>query len=714
MVSIGHLTRTVLALALLCAASTHTGAQQQPPPATPPPAETPPPATAKPTDQQPQKPPDPQQPPIFRSGINYVRVDVIVSDKKGEPIIDLTQNEFEVTEDGKPQTVESFKLIRVTGSPEPGEAPARPIRTLYDQELEAQREDARIFVIFLDDYHVKRGAGMAVKEPLMRFLKNQIGPLDLVALMYPLTPVADVTLSRNHDAVAQAISQFDGRKHDYTPRNSLEEKYIMYPAVVVEQVRNQVSLSALKSLCLHLGSMREGRKHVILVSEGYTNSLPATMNDPIASMPGYGNPNRGRQGVEETDREQTARFFAQVDIYTELKEVYNAANLTNTAIYALDPRGLAVFEYDINQGVGLQQDKAYLDSSLDTIRVLADQTDGRAIVNRNDLASGLKQIVRDSSAYYLLGYNSIAPTDGKFHDIKVRVKRPGVDVRSRKGFWSLTTEITERAKRAPVPEADPVVTEALATLAKPVRGRPVRTWIGTDPGSNGKTRVTFVWEPVPAVPGERRDTVARVSVMAAGVDSGTAFFRGRVPAQNGGSASSEAAPASRQAGAVEASRTVFDATPGKMQIRLSMESPAGDVVDTEIKEIDVPDFTTPQAALGTPILLRARSAVEARTVRADPAAVPSALREFRRTDQLLIRVVSYGPGQTPPKTTARLLSRGGQAMRDLPIEPSSDSLPFNQIDLPLAPLAPGEYLIEIKAEGEGKNTRQMVAFRVTS
>ena len=73
--------------------------------------------------------------------------------------------------------------------------------------------------------------------------------------------------------------------------------------------------------------------------------------------------------------------------------------------------------------------------------MLADETDGRAIVNRNDLAKGMQQIVRDSSAYYLLGYNSTqAPQDGKFHEIKVRVKRPGVQVRARKGYWALTAD----------------------------------------------------------------------------------------------------------------------------------------------------------------------------------------------------------------------------------------------------------------------------------
>src|SRR4029077_8285469 len=87
-----------------------------------------------------------------------------------------------------------------------------------------------------------------------------------------------------------------------------------------------------------------------------------------------------------------------------------------------------------------------------SLRTLAENTDGRAIVNRNDLANGMKQIIRDSSAYYLLGYSSTAaPADGKFHEIKVRVKRPGLQVRARKGYWALTAEETSRAPAPPNP-----------------------------------------------------------------------------------------------------------------------------------------------------------------------------------------------------------------------------------------------------------------------
>ncbi len=126
----------------------------------------------------------------------------------------------------------------------------------------------------------------------------------------------------------------------------------------------------------------------------------------------------------------------------------------------------------------------------------------------------MKQIVRDSSAYYLLGYTSAqAKLDGKFHAITVRVKRPGVQVRARKGYWAMTPESTRRAPGAgtadPVARAAaaPAFEAALAAANQPSRSRVVRTWIGTSRGENGRTRVTFVWEPVSRAAGDRSERV---------------------------------------------------------------------------------------------------------------------------------------------------------------------------------------------------------------
>src|SRR5712691_1706064 len=400
-----------------------------------------------PGDAQDQQPPQP--PPVFRTGINFVRVDVIVTDKSGKPVADLKQSDFQVTEDNKPQAVETFKLIKLDGGAVPGaDGPPQPIRSDSDEELEAARDDVRLFAIFLDDYHTRRGASMSVREPIAKFISTQLGPSDMIGLMYPLESVSSVRMTRDHDRIIRGLASFVGRKYDYTPRNRLEEQYANYPAETVELIRNQVSLSALKGLITHMGSLKEGRKALILVSEGYSNTLPPQLRDPVASVPGLDNPARDDPQAGLNDPTEASRqFFDDSTMSLTLREVWDLANKNNVAIYAVDPRGLPVSEFDVSQpNMSTQVDRQYLNATMDTLRTLALQTDGRAIVNRNDLATGMTQIVRDSSAYYLLGYNSTqAPADGKFHEIKVQVKRPGVQVRARKGYWALTTEDVARA-----------------------------------------------------------------------------------------------------------------------------------------------------------------------------------------------------------------------------------------------------------------------------
>ena len=148
----------------------------------------------------------------------------------------------------------------------------------------------------------------------------------------------------------------------------------------------------------------------------------------------------GRAGWADAGRIDAQEFFLQTDILSDIRSVYELANRYNTAIYALDPRGLAPFEFDLStQGqanVSLTKDRAMLENTMDTLRILADETDGRAIVNTNDLEKGLRQIVRDSSADHLLGYTStLSQPDGRFHKINVRETCQALQLRARPGYW---------------------------------------------------------------------------------------------------------------------------------------------------------------------------------------------------------------------------------------------------------------------------------------
>jgi hypothetical protein len=405
-----------------------------------------------------------------------------------------------------------------------------------------------------------------------------------------------------------------------------------------------------------------------------------------------------------TDRSE---FMAKADMMNDLSLIFAEANRNNVSIYAVDPRGLAPFEYDINQNVGLQTDKLHLDSALDNLRALADNTDGRAIINRNDLAKGMQQIIRDSSGYYLLGYNSSeAPTDGQFHRIEVDVTRKGLQVRARKGYWAYTAEDAARANAPARPEAPPAVANALATLADPPKGRPARFWIGTARGENGKSRVTFSWEPIALTAAERKpgaEPPSHVTLTALAPD-GRPLFRGRVPEQP-----AAAAPGTALGASVPLSAT-FEVPPGQMQMRIVVHNGDGQVMDSALQEVAVPDYTKVQLSFATPRLFRARTPRDVKALMGDPTAPPTADRTFSRTERVFLRVETYAPGTSKPVVTARLLNRDGTAMADVPVRMSESGAA--ELDLALASFAAGDYLLELNATAEGGTAQEVVAFRL--
>ena len=665
----------------------------------------------------PQAPgPDPQA--TFKAGINFVRVDVIVTDRNDAPVTNLTKDDFEVIEDGKVQPIEQFRPIKVDGIPRPGDPAPRVIRNREDEQTEAGRDDVRVYAFLLDDYHVRRTTSMSVRNPIVEFIQTQLRPNDLVAVMYPLTPIGDLLFTNNHASIVSAIQRFEGRKYDYTPRNIYEQNYARLSPQDIERVRNDIVMGALKALSIRLGSLREGRKSIILVSEGFTALLPPQMNRPDASQPVDPRQTAIAAGAQDSDRQRTAEWFQQSDVMMRLREVYQDANRNNTSIYSLDPRGLTPFEFQIDDVAfgsppSFATDSRVLQMSQDTLRVLAEETDGRAIVNRNTLAQGLTQIVRDSSFYYLLGYNSTqARNDGKFHEIKVRVKRPNVDVRARKGYWALTAADVLKVNN-PTPDVVKPVSQALATLAmSAVAGKYVRTWVGTQRAENGKTKVTLIWEPLPQVPGARREQPGRVAVLAADA-SGDLIFRGTSPDTAVASAGPpRSVPVAAPATAPQ--RIVFDAAPGKVELRLTVhEAGTGGTLDQEIRTIDVPDLTTPQAAISTPRVYRGRTPRELQTAAADADAVPVAGREFSRTERLLIRFDVYGVGTETPEPTAALLNRSGQKMSDVPVTAAQVG-GTHQINLGLATVPAGEYLVEITVKSASGEAKELVPMRVTS
>ena len=654
--------------------------------------------------------------PVFRSGINFIRVDTIVTDDDGNHVTDLQPSDFEIYEDDALQEIETFELITIDALEDPTASLERTVRNRNDVEREAARPDVRVFVIFFDDYHVRFGNGRRAAIQLTEFLSKNLLPTDLVGLMFPLTPLLDLNLTRDHGLILDQIDSWYGRKYDYTPRNLFEQRYASYPTETVELLRNDISMSALRGLMIYLGGIRESRKSVLLVGEGFSNYLPPQLRSSNAqNLPdSRENPLVGDPFAAEGPLEETNEFFRNAGLQMDLRRLYQTANRFNTAIYTFDPRGLATGEFDVSQpNIATRTNRQALRRTQDTLRTLAEETDGRALVNVNNIGEGLDQMLRDSSAYYLIGYTSSgSPTDGEFHNIEVRVTRDDTNVRHRRGYWAVSERDVERALKGPEADAPPKAVDlALGALAVPSRGRLVRTWIGTSRGENGKTQVTFAWEPAGGR-SSRLGEAERVLVTAMG-DAGGAFYRGRVPER----AAAPGRGVGRNSARALTTRVVefatFDADPGLMHVSLAVEGSAGEVIDRDRNEIEIPDFTGPDLVFSTPAFVRARNNLEWQELVDKWDAAPTPSREFRRTERLLVRFDMYAPGTTAPELEAWLLNRRGDRLYPFSVQPAADGHP-TQLDIQLASLAPGEYVIELTAATSRDERTELVAFRVGS
>jgi hypothetical protein len=353
-----------------------------------------------------------------------------------------------------------------------------------------------------------------------------------------------------------------------------------------------------------------------------------------------------------------------MDTFSWLDSAIRSANANNTTIYAFDPRGL-----DMNSRTS------------DVLHSLAEQTGGKQYSN-NTPAAALREVVRNASAFYLLGYASAKnPADGRFHKIAVRVKRPGVEVRSRTGYYAPSlTELDTARKTAAANEAPPEISKALSRLVDaPHMDIAGDLWAGATPGPDGRARVTVAWSP-------REGSHAAVALRATAND-GHVYFDGPLPT----------------------GLAVFDAAPGTVNIRRSLVDTHGSLADREDLVLEVPDFAGAPLTIATPVVFRARTPLELRAIQSTPEPVPFAGRQFERTDRIVARFGVFGPSAPDATVTVTLLSRRGARLASMPLK----TIPSGyEIDLPIGSIARGEYVFEIVASRGVDRARTLLSFKV--
>jgi VWFA-related protein len=682
-----------------------------------------------------QQTPPPTQP-TFRVGATFVRVDAFVT-KDGKPVTDLTPDDIELSEDGVRQTIRTFEYVNIPSAVLQTSSRRDPETVAESRERVADPR-RRVFVLFLDTYHTAQGSSMGSRKAFLRFLQRMVGPDDLIAGVTPEMSLDAISFGSRTDSLESFLNDLWGKRDSIIQDQEEDWMQTCFSnretwKAMRERRRAKLTLDALEGLVQRLGAMRDERKAIITVTEGW-QFFREDMNlirDPD-------NPNRtptgpgivmgpgGRLGTGDASRggaptagecDKVRMELAGIETVEQFRHLPDEANRANASFYVIDPRGLAASD-DLLGSPSPSADISMLKNKLSALRELAERTDGMAMLSSNDLDKELTRIAQDLSSYYLFGYDSTnAKLDGSYRSITVKVKRPGVLVRARRGYRAATLPSASASNSrgsggdisggasAGSAGADnditPAITSVMGTRADlPVRMRATAVrLLATESGAAtgaGTSELRLVVELDP-----------KLAASDAWRQGGTAHIVARGEGPNPGMSADVTLPA----GARILSTTIplrGDNPSGdyRVQLRLTAQSKTDAVSDSTLVHIGAPGL------IGEPLVLR-------RGVTTGTAYQPTADMRFRRSDRIRLEAPSR---LTSTQVRVTAVDQRGKPLA-LPVQVSdrpdgaSSGVSTSAIivDIALAPLAPGGYAIVLATKADSPNTvteRVIVPFQL--
>lgn len=661
--------------------------------------------------------------PTFKTQVEYVEVDALVTDQRGQFVRDLTQTDFQVFEDGKPQTISNFSLVDIPV--ERAERPlfaSRPIEA--DVQSNARPFAGRVYVLILDDLHVSVFRTQRVRAAAKQFIERNLGANDLMAVIFTGGRSQDAQeFTSNKRLLVAAVEKFTGRKLTSATLNrnneffrqsdapdQLRDSRVPDPDEQQRVYNTRSMLSTVQQVAEWFGGVRGRRKTMMLVSEGIDYD------------------------VTDLFRRWDQPASSATSIMSDIRDAVAATARSNVSIYAVDPRGLTdlgddaitVQEFadqeDPTAGIGPGALQNELRLSQDSLRELADETGGFAAVNRNDLTDAFDRIVRDNSSYYVLAYYPPSDKrDGKFHRIEVKVNRPGLSVRSRRGYVSPKGKAA--AKDTKTGGMAPELFEAINSPLQ-VSGLTMRAFAapfkGTAPNASVLVGVELRGQDL-SLAGNSK---VEISFMA--VDTKAKVYGGR-----NDSIALNLKPETRarveQSGIRLLNR--MDLPPGRYQLRIAARDAAKSTVGSLVYDLEVPDFYKQPFAmsglvltsLGSGAMMTAKADEQMRAVL--PAA-PIAQRAFPQNDEVALFAEVYdNAGGAPHKIdiTATVLTDEGRVL--FKNEETRDSSELQGAKggygyttrIPLSDIPPGAYVLSVEARsrlGESTSVTRQIQFDV--
>jgi VWFA-related protein len=389
--------------------------------------------------------------PVIRISTDLIQIDAVVTDKAGHPIVDLQPSDFEVFESGRKQTISHFVYVKTGQGPTSGGNAALAAAP--------QTIEPRTVVIVVDDLSLSLHSSVLARKALEKLVKTRLEPTDRVAILKVSGGARTTPFSSDPAELGKQVAQVRYNINNRRPWNQRENFF--------DQSRNNAgrnpddvswnsflavdSLSLLKATVDALRAV-PGRKALIFVSEGF----PLLISD-----------DRSRRLESRTFLALDA-VYDDMGIRAALNGLIDLANRASVVIYSIDPGGLTTGSAGLEVGnaeasssgatgqlpqpVQVAQSMA-LDhlAQQDSLIELAEATGGIAVHDQNDISVGLQRVLADHAGYYLIGYEPQAATFARspngieFHKVKVEVTRPGLRVRSRRGFYGVSDEVIAKA-----------------------------------------------------------------------------------------------------------------------------------------------------------------------------------------------------------------------------------------------------------------------------
>jgi len=361
-----------------------------------------------------------QQQPTFRAGAEAVHTEVIARDATGAFVPDLRRDEFRVLEDGVEQAITLFRTF-IGGREVQGTTAAAPPPGALVLPPARQAGSGRIFIIFIDDMHLQAADTPQTRRLLGQIRDELLHDGDLVGLVstgYSSIEV-DLGYDHGHARFTRAIDKVMGSAPDprdviATPRSADDQAVLRYNV--------QVAFKTAYGMLEQAARITGRRKSFIYVSSGYhlnpfVEARLAAQQEQYASG--------GADSVFLNPFDQAGQF-SEADLIGQVGELVRAARRANVTLYAFDPRGLLAAP-PIHLTLSASDWANWTSTTISTLQALSDGTGGFCACHTNDYGPAIRRIDGETSDYYMLGYTSNNPDQGRVRrTIRIEATRPAV------------------------------------------------------------------------------------------------------------------------------------------------------------------------------------------------------------------------------------------------------------------------------------------------